>query len=443
VKYVMALGAFFVAVVALSGCGSSVPSNAIATVDGNPITLQAYNHWMFIEAKGQSQGAAGVPTIVPNDPPNFTSCIAQVRQQIPSFAKTPDKQVKSDCKQLFTSVNAMVLGYLIESYWYELEAHRLHIKVTQAQVMQAFVTAKNQQFKTAAEFTAFLKQSGQTLNDILFRVRANKIFTILTDRHKVPVTAATIAAYYHAHATQFGTPQTRNIRIVRTNALAPALAARSALLHGQSWNTVAKKYSVDTTTKANGGLLTGVAQGQEETALNNAAFAAPVNTIEGPVHGTFGYYVFDVIKITPGTQQTLAQASPLIKQFLTGQQTTAAQKAVQKLASARWRKLTHCRAAYYMAECGGKPPPTPKTTPTVQTAPTTTPTTATATTPTSAASTPSTTPTTGTASTPTSAATTPTTATSSTPTTTVTVPTTTTTPATSGGSTRSSPKKKK
>src|ERR1700733_12911423 len=96
-----ALGAFFVLAAVLAGCGSSVPTNAVVTVDGNPITLQAYDHWMFIAAKGQSENAPGAPTIVPNDPPNFTNCIKQVRQQIPSLAKTPDSQIQSDCKQLF------------------------------------------------------------------------------------------------------------------------------------------------------------------------------------------------------------------------------------------------------------------------------------------------------------------------------------------------------
>ena len=443
----MALGAFFVVAVALSGCGSSVASNAVATVDGNPITLQAYNHWMFIAVKGQSQGASGVPTIVPNDPPNFTSCIAQVHKQIKSFAKTPASTIKNDCNQLFTSLNAQVLDFLVKAYWYQLEARRLHVKLTQKQVMQAFVSAKNQQFKTESQFTTFLSETGQTLNDILFRVRANKLFTLLSARYKAPVTPATIAAYYQGHLSQFGTPENRNLRVVLTKTLAPAVAAQKALNKGQSWATVAKKYSIDPTSKSTGGLLTGVTRGQEETALNNAAFSAPANKIEGPIHGTFGYYVFEVLKITPGTQQTLAQATPLIKQILAGNNQSTEQMALDNIAAKHWKGVTHCRALYYVAkDCGGKPPPTPKTTPTVQTAPqaTTTPTTAatgasgTASTPTSAATTP-----TAAATTPTAAATTPTgsvsgsvsTVTSSTPTATATVPKTT--------SARSSPKKKK
>ena len=67
-----ALAAFFVIGAAVAGCGSSVPGNSVATVAGNPITLQAYNHWMYIAAKERGAQAAQQgstePVIVSNDP---------------------------------------------------------------------------------------------------------------------------------------------------------------------------------------------------------------------------------------------------------------------------------------------------------------------------------------------------------------------------------------
>jgi parvulin-like peptidyl-prolyl isomerase len=368
-KLFSALGAFFVVALTISACGSSAAPNAVVTVDGNPITLRAYNHWMYVAAKGQSAQAPGAPTIVPNDPPNFTGCVKQVRKQIPALVKTPDAQIVRDCKQLFTSLNGTVLDFLIKAYWYQLEQARLHIKLTPAQIQTAFLTAKNAQFKTPAQFQTFLTATGQTLNDILFRVRANKLFTLLEQRHVVAITPTAIAAYYAGHKSQFGTPTTLNMRIIRTNTPAAAAAAKTALGHGQSWLKVAKKYSVDVATKSIGGLLTGVTQGQEETALNNAAFSAPANKILGPIHGTFGYYVYEVIKINKGTQQSLVQATPLIRQLLTSQNKSSEQAAVDKAAGGLWKTKTHCRSAYYMVDCGGPAPPTAPTTPTVTTPP--------------------------------------------------------------------------
>ncbi|MGH2929095.1 MAG: SurA N-terminal domain-containing protein, partial [Solirubrobacteraceae bacterium] len=250
VRSIRALSALFVAValtlaLAVAGCGSSagdaggVPSGDVAVVAGNPISLRALDHWMYVGAKAQAASNPSAPVIIP-DPPNYDRCVAQARKEIPQVAKTPTKTLKSQCAQLFTSLNSEVMDFLIKAYWYQADAHKLGINVTDAQVNKALVTAKKTQFKTPAQYQAFLKSSGQTNQDILFRVRVNKIFTKLTDRHKKTVHQAAIAAYYAAHKSQFGSSESRDMRIVLTKTAAKANAAKSAIEQGQSWNTVAK-----------------------------------------------------------------------------------------------------------------------------------------------------------------------------------------------------------
>ena len=82
--------------------------------------------------------------------------------------------------------------------------------------------------------------------------------------------------------------------MVKTKTEAEAKQALAALKSGQSWDTVAAKYSDDTATKNNGGQLKDITKGQEEHALDQVAFSAPVNTLQGPVKGTFGWYVVEV-----------------------------------------------------------------------------------------------------------------------------------------------------
>ena len=359
----LALGAFFVLAVGVAGCGSGVAGNSVADMAGNPITTQAFNHWMFVAARSQAAQSPGAPVIVPNDPPDFKHCIAQVRQQIPSLAKQPDKTIKSDCKQLFTSLSSQVMDFLIKSYWFQAEAAREHIKVSNSQVAKAFNSAKQQQFPTESAFQAFLKQTGQTLQDILFRFRVNQLFMKLISKHVTKVTPAAIQAYYNSHKSQFGTPETRNLRIVLAKNQGQANAAKAALNSGQSWKAVAKQYSTDPSSKNNGGVLKGVTKGQEDQALDKAAFSAPVGQLLGPIKGQFGYYIFQVTKSTKGSQQTLAQATPLIQQTLTGQQQSNAQTAVENQAKKHWMSQTKCRSDYAMADCSGfKAPKTPTTT---------------------------------------------------------------------------------
>jgi foldase protein PrsA len=359
---ITALGAFFVAAVAIAGCGSGVPGNAVADVAGNPITTRAFDHWMYVAAKSNAANNPGAPVIVANDPPQFNGCVAAVRRQIPSLAKTPTKTIRADCKQLFTSLSGQVMQFLIEAYWYQLEAARDHIKVTNAQVEKAFKSAEAAQFSSPSQFQTFLAQTGQTQQDILFRFRINQIFSKLLAKETKAITAGDIQSYYNSHRSQFGTQETLDIRIVLTKTVAQADAAKKALKSGKSWNTVAKRYSIDPTSKNNGGLLVGVARGQEDAALDKAAFAAPLDKLLGPVHGQFGYYVFEVTKITPATQQSLAQATPLIRQTLSNQQSSSAQNAVNQLVRKHWLAQTSCRSEYAMADCSGyKAPKTPTT----------------------------------------------------------------------------------
>ena len=350
----MALGAFFAVGAGISACGSGIPGNSVADVAGNPITMQAFNHWMYVAAKGNAaQGGASSPVIVPNDPPDFTNCIAQARKEIPAVAKQSDKQLKSACQALFSSLSSQVMDFLIRGYWYQADASKLGIHISDAKVQKEFNTEKSQQYPSASAFQTFLKQSGYTLQDLLFRVRLNLIYRALVAKHHQTITDQDITNYYNKHSSQFGTPETRNLRIVLTKSQSQANAAKSALQSGQSWNAVAKKYSTDPATKDKGGVMTNVTQGTTDQALEKAAFSASVGKLVGPVKGQFGYYVVQVTKITPGTHKSLAASRSLIRQTLVGLQQQTAQTSVDNAAKKHWLAKTKCRGAYSMADCSG------------------------------------------------------------------------------------------
>jgi foldase protein PrsA len=397
--YTSALCAFFVAAALLiAACGGSSSSSSsagtakgtsalgakdVAVVAGNPITLRALKHWMYVDEKGQSAQSPSAPVIVPEDPPNFTKCIAQVRAGIPQLKKATDKTIRSECQQLFTSLSGQVFDFLIKGYWYQATAHKMGIKVTPAQLNAAVAKAKKQSgIKSDADYKKFLAQSGYTENDISFRILVSTIYNKLLKQHPTSVSDAEIASYYKAHKSSYGSAEKLNLRMVLAKTQANATAAKSALSSGQSWDTVAKKYSIDPTTKDTGGLLSGVTANEEDQALSKAAFSAPLNQLQGPVKGQFGYYVFEVLKKTPATQETLKQATPAIKSTLTKTKQTAAETAVNSLVTGQWKSQTVCRKLWAMADCSNYvKPKTPAASSGASTTPaTTTPTTTPATT---------------------------------------------------------------
>jgi foldase protein PrsA len=366
-----ALGAFFVAIALLiSGCGSSgVPAGAVATVAGNPISKRAINHWMYLVVKSQSAQDPTEPIIVPNDPPGFSTCITEAKAGYPTLKKETDAAVRKTCQSVFTQLSSEVMDFFIKGYWYQAYAHKLGITISKAEITQQLNKEKKEQgIKTNAEFAKFLKQYGYTTADIDWRTLETLALQKLEKRYDTKVTSADIAAYYKAHASSFGTPETRNMRIVLAKTASSAKAALAALKHGQSWKTVAKKYSTDPTTKDNGGLLENVSKGQQDAALSSAAFAAPLNKLVGPVKGSFGYYIVQVIKISPSTQQSLAKATPQIKTTLTTQKQTDASAKVNKETKALYGARTLCAKYYSMADCHGYVKPKTTTSSTATTA---------------------------------------------------------------------------
>lgn len=362
-RSIPALCAFFAFGGLVSGCGSNVPGNAVADMAGNPITTQAINHWMYVTAKlSLAQAGASAPVIVPTDPPNFQTCVKEARKEIPSLASQKTSTLRQDCSKLFQSLVSQAMTQLITGYWYQAEAAKQHITVSNTKVQKQFNQMRTSAYPSASIFNSFLQQSGYTVQDLLFLVRVQLLYQQLLKKYNKPVTNAEIAAYYSAHRSEFGKAQTRNLRIVLTSTQSQANAAKQALASGQSWNAVAKRYSIDPATKNHGGLLTNVSEGQTDQALQAAAFSAPLNKVIGPVHGQFGYYVVEVTKIVGGTQKSLAQATPEIKQTLQTQAQTSAQTAVQSQAKKDWLPKTHCRSTYAIAECSGYKAPKGSTT---------------------------------------------------------------------------------
>ena len=80
----LALLAAGLALVALTGCGNSVPKGAVAKVGDTAISKPMFDHWLAAAARQQASGQPGQPpgqTVVP-DPPNFTNCIA-AKERLP------------------------------------------------------------------------------------------------------------------------------------------------------------------------------------------------------------------------------------------------------------------------------------------------------------------------------------------------------------------------
>jgi foldase protein PrsA len=325
-----------------------------------------YDHWLQVAARSSGQGAAAKAPV----PPDFKECIAQKRKTTPKPAKgqpeVTDEQLKTQCKQEYEQLRDQVLQLLISFQWLEGEAAEQDIKVTDAEVKKSFEQQKKQSFPKAADFEKFLKDSGQSEADVLLQVKADLLATKIRDKvvkGKDKVSDAQIQDFYNKNKARFAQPEKRDLQVVLTKGEAKAGQARKALASGQSWKAVSKKFSIDEASKAQGGKLPAQAEGTLEKQLDEAVFKAAKGKLSGPVKTQFGFYVFEVTKVTPASQQTLEQAKETIRQTLQSQNQQKALEAFSKDYSERWKKKTDCRDGYVVQQCKQGPKATPTPTP--------------------------------------------------------------------------------
>jgi foldase protein PrsA len=360
----MALGAFFVVTIALTACGDSVPGNAVVRVGDSSITKTNFQRWFGVAA-ASNPATQGNKSLY--NPPQFTACVAKKAKTAPKPAKgqpaTTPAQHKQLCKQEYEGLRNQVLQFLILEKWVAGEATDQGLRISAKENEKAFTDAKKSAFPKEEDFAKYLKQLGMTENDARFQIGLQTVYAKLRDKaiaDAPKVTDAAVAKFYEKNKKRFSQPETRDLRVVLTKTKAKADEARKALEDGDSWKTVATKYSIDQASKANGGSLPGVAKGTQEKTFGDAVFKAAKGELTGPVKVQFGYYVFQVQKITPAKQQTLKESSEAIKNELDAQGKKAADDKFNKDLRAKWKKRTNCRDGFVVEQC--KNAPKPKTT---------------------------------------------------------------------------------
>jgi foldase protein PrsA len=346
-------------VLVVTGCGGGVPSDSVATVGGTTIKKDEFNHWLSIAARQQVAPGSSAKPAVP-DPPNYTNCVATLQKQpAPKGQQKPSAAaLKAQCKQQYEGLKSQVMQFLIQSQWLLQEANSRNLTAKPATVQKQLDDQIKQSFPKRADFDKFLKTSGMTMNDLLFRVKVDVLTQQVRQKivaGKDKVSDAAVTAYYNKNKARFAQPERRDLLVVLTKTKAKADQAKSQLEGGASFASVAKKYSIDQASKSQGGKLPGVAKGQQEKSFDTAIFAAKKGQLTGPVKTQFGYYVFKVTKVTPAKQQTEQEAHDTIVSLLRSQQEQNAINAFVKDYQSKYKDKTKCAKDFVIDSCKNAP----------------------------------------------------------------------------------------
>lgn len=219
----------------------------------------------------------------------------------------------------YTTLKNQIVQFLVQRVQFEQKADELGIEITDKQIDDRLAEIKKQYFDDDdKKLQDQLKQTNTTLEQVKRDIRAQMIqeqlFTKVTAG--VAVTDKEVRAYYEEHEDQYGEPESRKVRHILVDKKARADDLYAQLDGGASFATLAKKFSKDPGSAAQGGELT-VAKGATVPEFDKLAFDLDRNELAKPVKTQYGWHIIQALSgVTPAKVQPFAQVQEQIKQQL-------------------------------------------------------------------------------------------------------------------------------
>jgi parvulin-like peptidyl-prolyl isomerase len=243
----------------------------------------------------------------------------------------------------YEQLKGQAITFLVQQAEIEAEAKNLGVDVTDKDVDKEVARYKKQFYGGSdARWEKAVKQQGLTDEQARETIRQQLISRKVQDKivKDVKVSDADIKQYYDTHKSQYVQPESREVRHILVTKKALADSLYQQLKNGGNFAKLAKQYSKDPGSAANGGKLT-VSKGQTVPQFDKTAFSLKTGQISQPVHTQYGYHIIQALSaVKASTTTTLAQVRASIRQQL------EQQKKNDKLT--KW--LEDTKKSY----CGGK-----------------------------------------------------------------------------------------
>jgi parvulin-like peptidyl-prolyl isomerase len=230
--------------------------------------------------------------------------------------KTQKKAFPKPGSAEYEQLKAQAITYLVQQAEFAQEADNMGIKVSDSDIDKRIEQLKKQFYGgNEARYKKALAQQGVTPDEardvIRQQIISERVFKKVTS--SVKISDAEVKAYYATHKSQYGQPETREVRhiLVPKKALADSLYAQ--LKGGANFAQLAKKYSKDPGSASNGGKLT-ISKGQTVPAFDRTAFALKKGELSKPVHTQYGYHIIQALSAIKAAKTTsLSKVKPSIK----------------------------------------------------------------------------------------------------------------------------------
>lgn len=209
---------------------------------------------------------------------------------------------------------AQALRQLIEERLVVREAHRLRIPFKDAEVDAYIARMRATEYPDEQSFTEMLHARGISLTTLRRELKTQLLLERIVDTVG-KITDEAVEAYYQSHRSEFIKPTRVELYGITTSDLRTAAQAYERLAN-EDFSKVAQELSIDEHAAEGGfwGFLS--ADEISPELLRTAAFALQPGKYSEPIEADGKGYVLWVKSLEPGSETTLLEAAPIIRQRL-------------------------------------------------------------------------------------------------------------------------------
>jgi parvulin-like peptidyl-prolyl isomerase len=219
----------------------------------------------------------------------------------------------------YEQLKGQAITFLVQQSEVDEQAKKLGVDISDERVDKEIARYKKQFYGGSdARYEKAVKQQGLTDDQAREAIRQQLISQALFKKVTGDVKAsdADIKEYYDTHKTQYVQPESREVRHILVTQKALADSLYQQLKSGGNFAKLAKQYSKDPGSAANGGKLT-VSKGQTVPQFDKTAFSLKTGQISQPVHTQYGYHIIQALSgVKTATKTKLADVRASIKQQL-------------------------------------------------------------------------------------------------------------------------------
>jgi parvulin-like peptidyl-prolyl isomerase len=208
----------------------------------------------------------------------------------------------------YEQLKGQAITFLVQRAEFEQEAEDMGVEVSEEKIDERIERLKKQFYGgNDKRYRKELARQGiteeQARDEVRSQLVSEGLFKKVTE--DVKVSDKDIQKYYNEHKSQYGTPQSRDVRhiLVQKKPLADRLYTQ--LTNGGNFAALAKRYSKDPGSASAGGKLT-VSKGQTVPEFDKAAFSLKKNALSRPIKTQYGYHI-----IQPLSEIRPAKTTPL------------------------------------------------------------------------------------------------------------------------------------